>query len=128
MEDDGHPLPNVGSFRRLTGTLVGTVHNRLELFAVEMQEEETWVSTLVVWATLGAVFALLAFVSICVTVVWLFPENQRPLVMLAFSALFVCSAVGSLIWLRKLWKAKPPPLSQTLSELKKDIQWMQSQD
>jgi uncharacterized membrane protein YqjE len=129
MVDEEQSSPGLsGAFRRLADTLVSIVHNRVELFAVELQEEEAWFSTLVVWAAIGAFFGLLAFVSVCVTVVWLFPESKRPLVMVVFSALFVFSAIGAFAWLRKLWKAKPPPLSETLSELKKDIQWIRSRD
>jgi uncharacterized membrane protein YqjE len=129
MADDEQSSPGVsGSAQRLTDTLVSTVHNRIELFAVELHEEEVWFSTLIVLAAIGAFFGLLAFVSICVTVVWLFPESKRPLVMVAFSVLFLFAAVGAFAWLRKLWRTKPPPLSETLSELKKDLLWLRSRD
>jgi uncharacterized membrane protein YqjE len=127
-EDEQSPPSASSSLARLADTLVSTIHNRIELFAVEMQEEESWFSTLVVWSAISAFFGLLAFISICVTVLWLFPEAKRPLVMLVFSVLFILAALGAFAWLRKLWKTKPPPLSETLTELKKDIQWIRSRD
>jgi hypothetical protein len=51
-----------------------------------------------------------------------------PYVLVALSVLFLALAAGAISGLRKLLAEKSTPLSETLSELKKDIQWIRSRD
>ena len=129
MPEDEQPSPGLfASFRRLTDTLVGTVHNRVELFALELQEEKCWLIATLLWAGASIFFGILAVVSVSITIVWLCPENARPYALVGLSVLFLFLAASAISGLRKLLKEKPAPLSETLTELKKDIQWIRSRD
>jgi len=127
-EDEQSSSGLFASFRRLTDTLVGTVHNRVELFALELQEEKCWLIATLLWAGASIFFGILAVVSVSITIVWLCPESARPYALVGLSVLFLLLTAGAISGLRKLIKEKPGPLSGTLTELKKDIQWIRSRD
>ena len=127
-EDEQPPAGLFASFRRLTDTLVGTVHNRIELLGLELQEEKYWLIATLLWAGASIFLGILAIVSVSITIVWLCPEAARPYALVGLSVLFLVLAAGAITGLRKVLKEKPEPLSGTLTELKKDIQWIRSQD
>ena len=129
MEDGESPAPGLGaSLRRLVATVAGTLHNRVELFAVELQEEKCWLISTLLWAGACIVFGILAVVSVCVAMVWLSPASWRPYEVVALALLFVFGFISATSGLRKIMQERPSPLSDTVSELKKDIEWIRSRD
>ena len=73
-------------------------------------------------------FGGLAIIFVVVTVVYLSPENARPWVIGGFALLFVYLAINAALGLRRTMHNKKPPLADTVGELKKDIEWIQSRD
>jgi uncharacterized membrane protein YqjE len=118
----------LASMRRTFETLLSTIQNRIELFAVDLQEEKCWLIATLIWTAASVFFGILAVVAVSITIVWVCPENARPYVLSGLSVVFLVLACVAIFCLRKLLKDKPPPLSNTLSELKKDIHWTQSPD
>src|SRR4051812_10458634 len=109
----------IGSARRLVDTGLGLVQNRLELFAVELQEEKIrFVELIVLVCALGAV-ASLALALLTLTVVLLFWENGRVPALIGLTVIYVAGA----IWLWRLIQARlqqdSKPFSATLEELEK---------
>jgi len=100
------------------------VQNRIELFAVEFQEEKTrLLKTLVVAA--GVFFlAGVAVIMVTLTVVWLAGESARLPLLIAFCAIYLAGATGGFLALRKMICGAPPPFQDTISELKKDRDWL----
>lgn len=128
---DQPPPPEEGlrvTLRRLGETLLTTLRNRIDLFGVELQEEKAWLLSTLIWAGaaifLGGITVVLAVVSI----VWLTPEPARPWVLIGLTVLFAFLCANAIASLRRQISAKPPPFESTGAELKKDIQWIRSQD
>ena len=118
----------LASVRRMIETALRSVQNRVELFALELQEEKAWLISTLLWAAAAVFFGGLAIIFVVGTIVYLSPENARPWVLGGFALLFVYLAVNSILGLRRSMENKKPPLSDTIGELKKDIEWIQSRD
>ncbi|MBK7999369.1 MAG: phage holin family protein [Verrucomicrobia bacterium] len=118
----------MASVRRMIETGLRSVQNRVELFALELQEEKAWLISTLLWAAAAVFFGGLAIIFVVVTVVYLSPENARPWVLGGFALLFVYLAVNAIVGLRRSMENKKAPMSDTIGELKKDIEWIQSRD
>ena len=129
MPETEHPSPGIlASIRRLADTFLSTVQNRVELFALELQEEKNWLISTLLWAAAMIFFGGLAIIFTVGTIVLFAPENVRPWVLGIFSAVFLYLGINAFVGLRRSLRDKPPPLSDTVGELKKDIEWIRSQD
>lgn len=118
----------LASVRRMIETALRSVQNRAELFALELQEEKAWLISTLLWAAAAVFFGGLAIILVVGTIVYLSPENARPWVLGGFALLFVYLAVNAILGLRRSMENKKPPLADTIGELKKDIEWIQSRD
>ena len=117
-----------GSLRRSGELLLRTLQNRAELFGLELEEEGRWAVSALVWTAAFIFFAVLSIVIITVTLVMIIPEPLRLWALLGFSALYLFIAVYTFVGLKKHFRNKRPALSDTVNELKKDLDWIQSQD
>jgi uncharacterized membrane protein YqjE len=66
-----------------------------------------------------------ALTLVTVTIIILAPEEAQRYVMVALCLVYIALAVGGVIGLRKRLNDKPPAFQDTVSELKKDIAWLQ---
>ncbi len=117
-----------GPVRRIAGALLGTLRNRLELFAVELQEEKHWLVSTLLWVGAAICFGALAFAMITVTIIMLCPAAARPWVLGGFCVLYVWLTINAVVMLRRNFKERPAPLAETVAELKKDIAWIRSRE
>ena len=116
------------SVRRIMDTLLSTVHNRVELCALELQEEKQWLIATLLWVGSAIFFCGLALLMVTATVIFLCPAEARPYVFGGFCLLYISLAVFSVITLVRQIRDKPPPMAETVSELKKDIAWFRARD
>jgi uncharacterized membrane protein YqjE len=105
-----------------------TLQNRAELFGLELEEEGRWLVSALIWAAAAIFFAVLTITIATLTVILLVPESVRPWVLVGFSALYLFMAVSAFAGLKKLLQNRRPPLSDTVNELKKDLEWIQTRD
>jgi len=114
------------SVRGICSSTLGLLQNRVELIGVELQEQkERLIRVLVLGAAL--VFAgNMAALVVTYTIIELAGPDARKPVLIILSLLYVAAAVGAFVWLRKELGAGPPPLSETVSEFKKDRDWVNS--
>ena len=117
-----------GSLRRSVDLVVRTLQNRAELLGIELEEEGRWVVSALVWTAAAIFFAVLSISIVTVTLILIIPETLRVWALLGFSALYLFGAVYALTGLKKQFKNKRPALSDTVNELKKDLDWIQSRD
>ena len=126
--DEQKPPSLMSSVGRIAETLLRTLQNRVELLGVELEEERDRLLSTLLWAA-GAIFAgLLAIGCLTATIALLSPENIRPYVLIGFTVLYLAGFVGGAVVLRRRLKHRPPPFSETVSELKKDISWIRAQE
>lgn len=114
------------SVRRLCDSGLAQVQNRIELFAVELQEEKARLVRVLVLAAGVFFLAGVAVVMVTLTIVWLAGESARVPLMIGFSVLYIAGAIWGIFALRKLILHTPPPFQDTISELKKDRDWLSS--
>lgn len=120
------PLPAgiLASLRRLTQTGIAVVHTRIQLFSVEVEEQKVRVVRLLMLAGLTIFLANTALLAVSATIVVLVGDEARPAVLIALSVIYVGSAVWAFFALRKEIRSAPPPFEETISELKKDTEWL----
>jgi len=125
---EGEPPPGgvLDSFRRLCDSGLAQLQNRIELFSVELQEEKARLLRTVVLAAGVFFLAGVAVVMVTLTIIWLAGESARMPLLILFSVLYLAGAVAGFLALRKLILSTPPPFQDTISELKKDRDWLSS--
>ena len=125
MGGDDHRPPGLGTLvRQLAHTGLGALNNRAELLAVEWQEEKARQTGLlgltVAFVFLGA--AALGLVT--AIVIFLCPPGSRIYVAGGFALLYAAGAVWA--GLRVKAKLNEAPFSESLNQLKKDREWLES--
>ena len=122
MDDTGPSGGGVfASLRRLGQTALSAFQNRIELFAIEVREETNWVITAVLWTAALLLLGIMAALVITATIIYLCPAGARSYVFGAFCLVYFALALWAYVGLKRHLKARQPPFSSTLSELKKDI-------
>jgi len=124
LEANGHG-PGVGRLvQRITSTTVGALHNRLELLLVELQEEKGRLIEAVV-VGVGLLFAVLLFlVTLTATVIFLFPEDYRIYALGGFTVLYLAGLIAGALVLKGIFKHKP--FAESIRQVKKDAEWVES--
>ena len=113
------PSPS-GRFRRLTASFIALGRVRLELLAIELQEEKERVAAMLAWAAVTALLAgfALVFVALFVTVaLW---DSHRLLALGGFSALFLGLALWGVLRLRQLMAMGSSLFQSSIAELRDD--------
>ena len=107
-------------FRRLTASFIALGRVRLELLAIELQEEKERVAAMLAWAAVTALLAgfALVFVALFVTVaLW---DSHRLLALGGFSALFLGLALWGVLRLRQLMAMGSSLFQSSIAELRDD--------
>jgi uncharacterized membrane protein YqjE len=128
MDSSPPPFHLFASLRRLAETLISSIQNRIGLFATELEEEKCWLISTLLWSAAFVFFGGLSVVFLVGLILYLVPEVARGWVLSGFALLFVFITVNAAVGLRRSMRHKKPPLSHTLEELKKDLDWIRSQD
>lgn len=108
------------SLARLAGTLLATLHTRLELITVEIEEELASFSSYLLWSIVALACAGIAVLLSILLLVAVFWDSHRFLVLGGLIVFFAGSASGLALWLRATLRAKPRFLASTLDELRHD--------
>ena len=127
--DNGNP-PNppglIHLFRKIGMTGFAALQNRAELVAVELREENLRVVELFIWGLATCFLGMLFLLVVTGTIIFLFPEGARIYAALGFCVLYLAGAVLALLNLKALAKSASTPFSNTIDELKKDSEWLES--
>jgi uncharacterized membrane protein YqjE len=108
-----------GSLKRLGDLTLATAQNRLQLFAVELQEEKIRFVQAIVLAAAAVALGAVALTLVTITVVVLCWDGGRVPALCVLSGLYII-ATGAAVWLLKKKLAGAPAFNSTLSELEKD--------
>jgi uncharacterized membrane protein YqjE len=110
----------LGSLRGLADGLLGSARERLELFALELQEEKYRAIQLFIWISMGVFSAVLAITFASLTIIYLFWESARLAVLGGFAVLYAAGCIVILLYCRKLIARQPKPFEGTIAELQQD--------
>ena len=110
----------VDSLARLAATLLETVHTRLELVSVEIEEEMARYSSYLLRVVVALFCAGISVLLAILLIVVIFWDSHREAVLLGLIAVFAGVALYLGWWLRESMRNKPRLLGYTLDELKRD--------
>ena len=110
----------VRSGRRMLAILVGMVHTRLNLLAVELVEEKSRIWLMLVLTALALILAAMALLMLSLLVIVAFWDENRLLAIGGLLVFYIVAAAASLLVLRYKAKIGSPLFSHTLRELSKD--------
>jgi uncharacterized membrane protein YqjE len=122
---DDHRLPGLAALLHRLGRLVlGGIENRVELLAVEWQEERLRFASLLLRAIallfLGVVGALL----VTATIILLVPPKSRVYVTALLALLYLAGA--AVTWFSLKSALKREPFAASIDQVKKDRLWLES--
>jgi len=110
----------IGSLRALGDNLLGTVHDRLELLSVEVQEEKLRLIQAFVWISVAVFTGMMTLVFLSLTVVYLFWAEARLTVLIVLTALYAIAFLTVVFAFRRHLAKEPRPLDSTLREIAED--------
>ena len=116
------------STRRLGEAFLSTVRNRVELLALDLQEEKYWLLSALIWTALVIFLFMVTVMLSLAAIVFLTPDRFKPHVLVGLCLVFAIGLACGALGFRRHLRAKAPPLSDTVAELKKDIAWLRSRD
>jgi uncharacterized membrane protein YqjE len=114
----------VGLASRLARTGIGALRNRLELFALEWQEERARLTELVMWLVALLFLGMLAALLFTLTIIFLFPPEYRLYVAGGFTVFYLIGAVIAWSGVRAVLKREP--FTESLEQARKDANWLDS--
>lgn len=115
------------SLKRILDTLLATAQNRVELFAVELQEEKCRLVETILCAAAVAAFGMMTLTLVTFTVVALFWENGRLAALVGLSVVYL--VVTALAWRALQTRLKNrTAFTGTLGELKKDRSCLETEN
>lgn len=114
------PTGILGSFRALGESLMGTVHDRLELFSLELQEEKFRLIRTFCWISAALFTAMMTVMLASLTLVYLFWESARLAVLGGLTLFYAAALVAIIVFFRRYLASLPRPFSATLEELSED--------
>ena len=125
-ETNSHPAGLFSLARKLAVTGMAALHNRGDLFLVELQEEKTRLIELFIWTAIVAGLGMMFLALFTGTIILLFPNGYRMYAALGFCVLYLLGTCLAFLNLRALWLSHPPAFGETLTEVKKDAEWFDS--
>jgi len=110
------------SARRMTSSIVGLLHNRLSLAAIELQEEKLRAISLLLWLCVAVILAA-AGIMVAIAALALFLWERAGYGGLIGLALAASGGGVVVVWLlRRRILRGPQPFSVTVEEIGKDLE------
>jgi uncharacterized membrane protein YqjE len=114
----------IAAVGRIAATVLAMAQTRLELAAVEVQEEWQRMLDYLAWTLLAVFLFAGALMLVALFVILLFWDSYRLHAVGAIAALFALSGAALYLKARASFAARPPLLSATLAELRSDVALM----
>lgn len=114
------PAGFLGSLQSLGDSLLGTAHDRLQLFSLELQEEKYRLIQILLY-TAGAVLAgIMALTFASLTLAFVFWPTARLAVLGGLTVFYLVALLVLVVSFRRFLKTMPRPFDATIAELKED--------
>jgi len=118
------PPASRGLFASLQGLgtgLLATLHDRVELFSLELHEEKYRLIQIFIWISAAIFFGMMTLAFGSIALVYLFPAEMRGGALLGLTGFYALAVVSVILGFRRYLARQPKPFSGTLSELKEDV-------
>ena len=118
---ESEPLAGAGpSSKRLGAAVLGLLHGHVELFGIELQEQKARTLSLLLFAGLALVFALLLLTALSGLVLVMLWDSYRLAGIIGLCVFYGLAAVFCGLRLKAAVFDESSPFSSTLEELAKD--------
>jgi uncharacterized membrane protein YqjE len=126
---DREPAPPgfLDSLRGLGANLLGTVHDRVELFTVELHEEKVRLIQVLLWIGAIGFAAVMALTFVSLTLVYVFWDTARIAVLGGLAGFYLLTLGGIAFAFRRYLARQPRPFDGTLQELREDRTCMRNE-
>jgi|CXWL01.2.fsa_nt_gi uncharacterized membrane protein YqjE len=111
---------------RIGGTLFAMIETRLELAALEVEEESQRVLGYFMLALLSLILFGIAMVLVSLTIIMVFWDSYRLEAALALAALFGVAGTLVMLKLKTAFATRPRMLASTVAELNKDVNFFRN--
>ncbi|WP_095078693.1 phage holin family protein [Pseudomonas sp. Irchel s3h17] len=119
--ESGSPETDSGSSsRRLGAAFLGLLHSHVELFGIELQEQKARTVSLLLFAGLALVFALLLLVGLSALVLIVFWDTYRLPAIVGLCVFYALAALFCGMRLKAAVYDESSPFHATLEELNND--------
>ena len=108
------------SLSALTATLVAVAHTRLELLAVDLEQERQHLLVFALWGLGGLLCVGVGLVLATILLLCLFWDTHRILALATASGVFLLGGVLACGFLMRFLRTRPRPFATSLAELAKD--------
>ncbi|SEN07789.1 Uncharacterized membrane protein YqjE [Pseudomonas sp. ok272] len=119
-ESDASETGTLSSPRRLGAAFLGLLHSHVELFGIELQEQKARTVSLLLFAGLALVFALLLLVGLSALVLILLWDTYRLAGIIGLCVFYLLAALYCALRLKAAIFDESSPFSATLEELAND--------
>jgi uncharacterized membrane protein YqjE len=109
---------------RIGATLVAIMHTRLELAAVEVQEEARRLFGYLAWTLFAVFLAAGALMLAALFVIVLFWDSYRLLAVGCMAGLFALAFTVVAMKVKANFASRPPMFDATLGELRNDLEFI----
>ena len=120
QDPDTNDTSTGSTSRRLGAAMLGMLHSHVELFGIELQEQKSRTVSLLLFAGLALVFALLALVALSGLILILLWDNYRMQGMIGLALFYVLAGLFCAMRLKAAIFDESSPFSGTLEELAND--------
>lgn len=112
----------VASAKRLGNSVLGLLRTRIELLAVELQEEKLRALDLLLWLTVAVALVVAAILLVLGTLALYLWQSAGYAGLIGLSAGVSIAAGGVYLFLRRKIVSGPEPFSATVGEFRKDME------
>ncbi|AZD30906.1 phage holin family protein [Pseudomonas chlororaphis] len=120
IDESGSTAGHGSSTRRLGAAFLGLLHSHVELFGIELQEQKARTVSLLLFAGLTLVFALLLLVGLSTLVLILFWDTYRLTAITGLCVFYTLAALFCALRLKAAIFDESSPFHATLEELAND--------
>jgi uncharacterized membrane protein YqjE len=118
----------LGNLRGFADSLIGSAHDRLELLAVELQEEKHRLIQIFIWISALVFLGMLAMVFASMALVVLFWETARVAIVCSLAGGYIAALIAVGLGFRRYLKRQPKPFAATLGELRADRECIRAEN
>jgi uncharacterized membrane protein YqjE len=126
VENESRPVGFLDSFRALGESLVVSLHDRIELVAVELQEEKFRLIQIFFWISAVVFTAMMTIVFASLTLVYLFWDSARLTALGGLTIVYAGVSITVIVLFRRYLSRQPQPFAATTGELTRDRACLQS--
>lgn len=120
METARTPAGFLGSLQSLGDSLLGTAHDRLRLFSLELQEEKYRLIQILLFTAAAVLAGIMALTFASLTVAFVFWQSARLAVLGGLTAFYLLALLVLVVRFRRFLKNMPRPFEATIAEFKED--------